>query len=256
MLEAYTLFSGSSGNCILICDENTCILIDAGKSQRAIQTALCSLNKSLDNISAIFLTHEHKDHTHGLEVISKNYKIPVHITYPSYSDLVKEDTCLCRCSQVHDVIYEVRCGSLSIKSFPIPHDSAQNVGYIISNGRETIGIATDMGYVTERIATELSFCQRVIIESNHDIEMVKKGPYPKFLKDRILSNHGHLSNEICAKLCVYLAECGVYQITLAHLSRENNTPSLAYDTSRVALDKADKKEVILKVASPDQIVRA
>ncbi|MBQ7760514.1 MAG: MBL fold metallo-hydrolase [Clostridia bacterium] len=255
MLEAYTLFSGSSGNCIFVSDGDTSILIDAGKSQRAIQTALCSLGRGLDKISAIFLTHEHSDHTCGLEVISKTYGIPVHITYPSYSNLVKADTFLSKCAEVHDVIYQVECGNLTIKSFPIPHDSAQNVGYIISNGESTLGIATDMGYVTERIASELSTCHKVIIESNHDIEMVKKGPYPPYLKERILSKNGHLSNEICAKLCVYLAECGIDQITLAHLSRENNTPDLAFDTSKKALDEAGHN-VILRVAGPNTIVKA
>lgn len=255
MLEAYTLYSGSSGNCIFVRNGSTCILIDAGRSQRAIQTALSSLGADLDSVSAIFLTHEHNDHTKGLDVISKTYKIPVHITYPSYAELVKADTPLCECAQVHDVIYQVECGDLTIKSFPIPHDSAQNVGYIISNGEFTLGIATDMGYVTTKIAEELSKCNKVIIESNHDIEMVKKGPYPKFLKDRILSNHGHLSNEICAKLCVYLAECGIDQITLAHLSRENNTPDLAYTTSKNALEQAGYN-IILRIAGPETIVKA
>ncbi len=255
MLEAYTLFSGSSGNCIFVSDGETSILIDAGKSQRAIKTALCSLGRELASVSAIFLTHEHSDHTSSLEVISKTYGIPVHITYPSYSDLVKEGTFLCKCAQVHDVIYQVKCGNLTIKSFPVPHDSEQNVGYIISNGETTLGIATDMGYVTERIASELSACHKVIIESNHDVTMVKKGPYPPHLKERILSKRGHLSNDICAKLCVYLAECGIDQITLAHLSKENNTPDIAYNTSKKALDEAGHS-VILRIAGPDTIVKA
>ena len=254
MLEAYTLYSGSGGNCIFVSDGETSILIDAGKSQRAIQTALCSLGRGLESVSAIFLTHEHSDHTSGLEVISKCHRIPVYITAPSYANLVKADSCLSRVAQPQDVVYQVECGELKIRSFPIPHDSAQNVGYIITKGEESVGIATDMGYVTERIASELSLCKWVVLESNHDVEMLKKGPYPYSLKQRILSKGGHLSNELCAKLCVHLAECGVEQITLAHLSRENNTPDLAYNTSKKALEETGHN-IILRVAGADTIVK-
>lgn len=257
MLEAYTLYSGSSGNCILVKSKESAILFDAGKSARAIQTALASVNLDISKINAIFVTHEHGDHTGGLEMISKKYRIPVHITAPSYANYVRAGTFLSQVSVVHDVIYGVNIGDLKITSFPIPHDAAQNVGYIIEaeNG-DKMGIATDMGFVTEEIVNNLTGCGTVIVESNHDTKMVRSGPYPAFLKERILSKHGHLSNEECAGLCVHLAKNGTRAITLAHLSRENNTPILAFSTTKDALYKAGLEEVCLRVASPESVVCA
>lgn len=257
MLEAYTLYSGSSGNCILVKSKESAILFDAGKSARAIQTALASVNLDISKISAIFVTHEHGDHTGGLEMISKKYRIPVHITAPSYANYVKAGTFLSQVSVVHDVVYGARAGDLKITSFPIPHDSAQNVGYIIETDKgDKIGIATDIGFVTEDIVKNLTGCQAVIVESNHDIKMVKSGPYPAFLKERILSKQGHLSNEECAELCVHLAKNGTKLITLAHLSRENNTPLLAFTNTKDALNKAGLENICLRVASPESVVCA
>lgn len=256
MIQAYTLFSGSSGNCIYVRDEKTEILIDAGRSCSLIQGALYSLGTCLENISAIFVTHEHSDHIKGLEIISKKFKIPVHMTYPSYAGGVRADSFLAGCTSVHDVVYEVKCGTLCVKSFPIPHDSEQNVGYLIESADEAFGIATDIGHLTNTIVNALIKCQKIIVESNHDIKMLKAGPYPSFLKKRILSSLGHLSNEDCARLCVYLCQNGVKSITLAHLSKENNTPALAFDAVRSALDLNHFENVPLRVAMPENTVCA
>ena len=247
----YTLFSGSSGNCVYVKDKNTEILIDAGKSAGAIEKSLTALNSSLYNIKGIFLTHEHTDHTVGLEIISKKHHIPVHMTSPSYDKCVPVSSFLPSCAKSHEVRYEVKIGSLKISSFEIPHDSMQNVGYIIENEEgEKFGIATDMGHVTEEILLSLSGCRYAVIESNHDINMVKSGPYPYFLKQRILSDNGHLCNEECARLALFLAERGTKAITLAHLSRENNTPDRAFSVTRQALNDGGFPTVELKVASP------
>lgn len=256
MLSVYTLFSGSGGNCIYVKADDTEILIDAGKSCAATEKALNSLGTSLSNIKEIFITHEHSDHTAGLEVISKTYKIPVHITAPSYDKCIKSGTHLERVAMREDIAYEQSNGALSIKSFPVPHDSVQNVGYIISAGEEKLGIATDIGHITATVAESLSLCQRVIVESNHDIKMVENGPYPRFLKERILSNSGHLSNIKCANLCAYLCDKGVKEVTLAHLSRENNLPKLAYETVKSHLTECGFEDCALKVAFADIAVCA
>ena len=250
-MQIYTLFSGSGGNSVYVRDGSTELLIDAGKSAGAIEKSLSALNSSLSNIKAVLLTHEHSDHTAGLEIISKKHRIPVHMTEDSYNRLVTPSTFLFACAEKHEVRYSVKIGSLTVRSFEIPHDSAKNVGYIIeSEDGERFGIATDMGYITEEIQCALSGCVTAIIESNHDIKMLRNGPYPYFLKQRILSSGGHLCNEDCACLAVNLARSGAKSITLAHLSRENNTPDKAFDVTRALLNHCGFSSVELKVASP------
>ena len=230
MITSYTLFSGSSGNSILVKSGKTEILIDAGCSCRAIEQALISVGSSLDSVKSIFITQEHSDHTSALEMISKKRNIPVHITYPSYDALVREKSYLKRSAIRHEIEFEAQIGELNIKSFKIPHDSAQNVGYVITDKESSLGIATDIGHITEEIGYSLKGCEYVILESNHDVDMLNNGFYPAHLKRRILSENGHLSNKNAALLACFLAENGAKKITLAHLSKENNTPSLALET--------------------------
>lgn len=251
MISAYTLFSGSEGNCVYIKNEDTEILIDAGKTCGAIEKALSGFGTSLRNVNAIFITHEHSDHTSGLEVISKKFQIPVYITAPSYDNHVRAGSYLHRFAHRMDVEFTQNIGSLTISSFPVPHDSAQNVGYVIASQDDTFGIATDIGHLTEVIANNLCHCKRVIVESNHDTGMVKSGPYPQNLKDRILSNGGHLSNEKCAEFCAYLCDHGVEEITLSHLSKENNLPKLAYETVKNQLCACGFENIALKIAFAD-----
>lgn len=256
LLQAYTLFSGSSGNCIYIKDERDEILIDAGKSAGAIEKSLSALGSTLRNIKAIFLTHEHSDHTSGLEIISKKYRIPIHITAPSYKRVAYHGSYASQVAHSHEIRYEQRVGALKIKSFEIPHDSLQNVGYIIENDAgQRLGIATDMGEVTDEIKAALCGCKTAIIESNHDKFLVVAGHYPEFLKHRILSDRGHLANEDSALLSVFLAKSGTEKITLAHLSKENNTPEIAFCAHRDALDKSGFLGVEVSVARPLESVK-
>jgi phosphoribosyl 1,2-cyclic phosphodiesterase len=256
MIKSYTLFSGSQGNSCYVSCGNTEILIDAGKSCGAIEKSLNALGTSLSRISAIFITHEHTDHIGGLEIISKKFQIPVYITAPSYSAGVRGGSYLERFAKPQDICFEKSIGELSIRSFPVPHDSAQNVGYVISSRDDTFGISTDIGHLTTVIGENLELCSRVIIESNHDIQMVKDGPYPQHLKDRILSSSGHLSNEKCADFAAYLCDKGVRQITLAHLSRENNMPKIAFEETRSHLNDCGFEHIPVKIAMPDIAVCA
>jgi phosphoribosyl 1,2-cyclic phosphodiesterase len=252
---AYTLFSGSTGNCIYIKNGRDEILVDAGKSAGAIEKSLTALGTTLKNIDAIFVTHEHSDHTSGLEIISKKYHIPIHISAPSYPKVAYQGSFVSQCAKEHESHYEVSVGSLTVSSFEIPHDSAQNLGFVIKSEDDILGIATDIGHVTDEMKERLCGCKTAIIESNHDKFMLVAGKYPEFLKHRILSERGHLANEDSAELCLHLARNGTSSITLAHLSRENNSPMIAHQVTRAHLDKHDFSEVALNVAMPDDIVK-
>lgn len=258
-----SLFSGSKGNCTFLRIGNTRLLIDAGMSCRAIERALCSVGESLSDINAIFITHEHSDHTKALPVLLKKHPVPVHLT----QETAKE---LCRCGfptdcfAVHPPCFEVRVAAdaaspaVTVRSFPIPHDSRCCVGYRFTAEGEgylhIAAIATDMGCVTEDIRSALCGAEAVILESNHDENMLMMGPYPYELKRRILSDHGHLSNACAADFLCELTGTGTKHLLLAHLSPENNTPELAYLTAQAALRRrglSQDEDYTLAVARRD-----
>lgn len=231
MIEVATLFSGSSGNSTLIKSETTAILIDAGRNCKAVCESLSKLQMSIDDISAVFVTHEHSDHISALDVMMRKRAMPIHVTLPSARELCKKKSAA-ECAVIHrDLEYSVKVGDLSVSSFPLPHDSAANVGYIVkSDDGDAAGVATDMGYVTQLCFDQLKHCRQAVLEANHDRQMLKNGPYPHYLKERILSKRGHLSNYDCAQLVLGLCEEGMEKIMLAHLSLDNNTPDKARDT--------------------------
>ena len=244
-----TLFSGSSGNCVYVSGERAEILIDAGKSAKAVCTALESIGGSIKDIDAIFITHEHTDHISALRVLTKKYGIPVHTVVgcakcissacEGHDDLIVE----------HDPVYSVEIGDLCISSFRTSHDSACAVGYkITTEDGHTFGVATDTGIVTKGTGNALTGCEAVVLECNHDPDMLRMGPYPYYLKERIASRFGHLSNGDCARFAAYLAENGTKHFLLAHLSRENNTPDMALKTVRSAIPD---ESIRIGVASPD-----
>ena len=253
---AYTLFSSSKGNAVYIrCAENE-ILIDAGTCAKSIQTALRSIGTDIKNIQAILVTHEHSDHIRGIPVIAKKYHIPVHITDPSaakLSSLLAYPSVLIS----HSPLYELQIGRLHIHSFLTPHDSNMSVGYTVElNIDDTrkirIAIATDIGHISEDIRRELIGCDYVLLESNHDREMLIAGNYPYMLKQRILSPRGHLSNDDCAEMLCELAQSGTRHVLLGHLSEKNNTPVLAYSCCRAKLaQQAGISRFSFDVASPN-----
>ena len=261
-----SLFSGSKGNCTFLRIGNTRLLIDAGMSCRAIERALCSVGECLSDINAIFITHEHSDHTKALPVLLKKHPVPVHLT----QETAKE---LCRsgfptdCFAVHPPCFEVHVAAddsapvIAVRSFAIPHDSRCCVGYRFTAEGEgyshIAAIATDMGCVTEEIRCGLCGAEAVILESNHDENMLMMGPYPYELKRRILSDHGHLSNTCAADFLCELTETGTKHLLLAHLSPENNTPELAYLTAQAALRRqglSQDEDYTLAVARRDSPV--
>lgn len=231
------LYSGSKGNCTYIEINGQKLLIDAGKSAKSLVSALSQISVTPDEIDAIFITHEHSDHISALRTLSHKHKIPIHIMLESakkFQGLCDEALCSCLC--IHDKPdYSVTLGDVTVSAFPTPHDSHASVGYRISSGEINIAYATDIGYVTDKIRDSLTGCKYVVLESNHDTEMLRVGPYPYELKERISSKYGHLSNTECAALAAYLCERGTRGFMLAHLSEENNTPELAYNETYSAL---------------------
>ena len=238
-VSAYMLFSGSSGNSLLISAYGDSILIDAGRSCGAIKKACRDVGVGTDTLRAVFITHEHHDHVSALDVMSRRLRLPVHITYDSLGAMKEKDACGEKDVVVpHPIVYTERVGKMTVTSFPTHHDSAASVGYIvdIEEAGVRIGLCTDTGYVDGDMLSLLSACTHVVLESNHDVEMLTHGPYPFYLKERILSGRGHLSNKDAAAAACSMLECGVRSFTLAHLSRENNTPQLALAAVRSKLD--------------------
>lgn len=248
------LYSGSGGNSTFIRVGDTAVLIDAGKSARALCRALTDIGEDIGNISAIFITHEHTDHVSALEIISKKNAIPIHITSLS-AEKFDERTSPYLTSRMitHSVEFCEEIGELRVSSFRTPHDSRMSVGYRIEffdgEKQSAIGYATDIGYITEEIRQNLLGCEAVVLESNHDVDMLMNGPYPEELKQRVASNHGHLSNCCCADFAIELANSGTGAIMLAHLSKENNEPILALDETVSAVSAMG---VVVEVAHPDE----
>lgn len=252
------LYSGSKGNCTYISAGGANILIDAGKSAKALCLALKNIGVDIDDIDAIFITHEHNDHISALRTLSHKHHIPMHLLLSSaqvFNGLCDERLCDCL-SLYGGNEFETDVKGLHVKAFPTPHDSRGAVGYKLSfkneNGETlSIGYATDTGFVTDKMVENLTGCFAAVIESNHDVRMLTDGPYPYELKQRIRSKHGHLSNIECAELASHLRESGTEHILLAHLSEENNLPTLAYNEvfAAIADDSFD-----LKVANQDSAV--
>lgn len=235
----YTLFSGSSGNCVYIKSGETEILIDAGMSARAIKAALNAIGTDISAIDAIFITHDHIDHVKALDVLMKKYDIPVHMTAETAEVCIHDtESGLARNAVLHTPEFTYDLKNMSILSFRTPHDSAMSVGYIIDTvGGKRIGLATDIGYVSDDMKRLMRGCSAVILEANYDEFMLMNGPYPYNLKKRIQSDRGHLSNAESAGFAVELAAAGVRDIMLAHLSKENNTPELAYGSVYMELSR-------------------
>ena len=230
-MEIRVFASGSSGNCLLLSSGRSHILIDAGISKRRIEQSLALSGLSMREIGGVLITHEHSDHISGLKMLIKYYPVPV---YAPRTVANRLRGCLPEAEPYLHVIpvnepFEI--GDLSVTAFHTPHDTDESVGYRIEGGG-VFALATDMGHVTEEVFDALSGADAVLIESNHDEEMLRYGPYPVYLKRRILSDSGHLSNACCADLARKLALGGTRQIILGHLSRENNSPAIAMSAAR------------------------
>ncbi len=251
MFHFYSLYSGSSGNSLFVETSNTKILIDAGESAKKITEALSHLHVDVSDINAIFVTHEHTDHTKGLATLSKKYQIPVFANQetwnamPSQADKIPEEMKFC-----YTPNQEMKFEDLSILPFSIPHDAANPCGFNIIHNNEKISIATDLGHINKEILSHLEESKFLLLEANYDPNILKCSRYPYQLKRRIDSPIGHLSNEFAGKTICYLADHGLQTAMLGHLSKENNFPELAYKTVVDTLleNHCEENKVSLSVA--------
>ena len=227
--------SGSGGNCLLLSDESTHVLVDAGISMRRIEASLREAGIAMSDITGVLITHEHSDHISGLKMLLKHHHLPVYAPHTVANRMRGMLPDVDGSLNIIEVGSVFELGSLRVRAFHTPHDTDESVGYRFS-GTSSFAIATDMGHVTDEVLDGLRGAETVLIESNHDIDMLSYGPYPVYLKRRILSDRGHLSNKDCAVLARRLAENGTTRIILGHLSKENNTPETALAESRAALD--------------------
>lgn len=250
------LFSGSSGNCTLIGAETGLFMVDAGKSSRSVAAALSLAGEKPEDIAAIFITHEHADHIAGVGVLCRRYGIPVYANAPTWQamePLIGEVPP--KCVRVFESGRDFFIGGVSVLPFCTPHDSAESVGYSFLSGGKKITVMTDIGHMDSRLISCAAGSDILLIEANHDEELVSSCSYPYPVKRRILSDTGHLSNACCGRALCELYSSGVRRAILGHLSRDNNFESLALETVRSELLREDipESEFALAVAHRDRI---
>ena len=237
MTTVHTLASGSSGNALVLSWEGGHILVDAGISCRRVRQSLLSLGLDLPDLDAVCVTHTHGDHISGLQTLVKHTRCPVYATAAAGRDLLR------RVAGLEDRLREAGAsfliGDCAVSAFPTSHDAPGSCGYRFDTPDGGFGLMTDSGVVTAEAEAVLSGVSLAVLEANHDEEAVRSGPYPYFLKKRILGPAGHLRNEDAAAFAVTLAAAGAREIILAHLSQENNTPAMALQAVETALRRAE-----------------
>ncbi len=251
MLHIRNLASGSSGNSTLVWTENARILVDAGLSALQIRRRVESTGFEIGDIDAILISHEHGDHIKGIEILSRRYGIPVYANEGTWLGIGESRHIKKGVENKALLRDEMSFGDMRVETFPVPHDANDPVGFAISNDGDRIVIVTDIGHTTEYLIRSIKGSSAIVIESNHDVEMLKNGPYPDYLKRRILGPEGHLSNEDCGRaLSMSLNDDAT--VMLAHLSENNNTPELAESTVKRYI--GEDRELILTSKEPSRII--
>lgn len=257
-MDILSLRSGSRGNASLVSGGNTKLLVDCGVSGKSVTSALTDVDVYPEDISAIAVTHEHIDHIAGIGVMMRRYHIPVWANAATWtameSQVGKIDKSLVNIFD-NDSSFEI--GEIGVKPFSIPHDAADPVGYSFMCGDEKVAVATDIGELKKDLFEAIRGSKTVLLESNHDVNMLEIGKYPPQLKRRIRGKLGHLSNDDAGRAAEFLVRLGTERIILGHLSEENNYPELARQTVICVLNDAGIKcgrDVLLGVALPQQTV--
>lgn len=248
MLRYTTLISGSSGNISYIENETDAVLLDGGISFKELSRLSDDMGIALDKVRGILLTHEHSDHSKGVGVISRKLKVPIYTTSGTWGKVrfkagkVPEEHI-----QLHHAGDTFNMESLRIETFALSHDALDPCGYMVGSDDRKVAFVTDTGVVEEELCCRLKECAGLVLESNHDMDMLITGPYPYSLIKRIRSDQGHLSNKECRELLLQVVGERTKAVTLAHLSGENNRPSLARTSGEQAL--SHRQDVTLCIAS-------
>ncbi|MDE5670809.1 MAG: MBL fold metallo-hydrolase [Eubacterium sp.] len=242
MAKACQLFSGSSGNSIYIGNNRTGILVDIGVSAKRCEYQLNRIGIAASSLKAIFVTHEHRDHIAGVRVFASKFNIPVFAAPETLEEMRKHDQINSKI-EAYEIDGAADINGIGVESFKNSHDAACCLGYKITmpDGRK-ISVCTDTGYVTDEAKAALSGTDMIFLESNHEISMLENGGYPYHLKRRILSAKGHLSNFAAGEFAKELLQSGTTRFVLSHLSRENNMPEIARQTTISALSELGAKE--------------
>lgn len=255
-----SISSGSSGNCIYAGSDTTSVLVDAGISGARIERGLNAIDMTTKDMDGILVTHEHSDHIKGIGVLARRYGLPIYATKGTI-DYIKGSTSIGKIPTdlLHvicaDMDFEI--GDLRIHPFAISHDAAEPVGFRIMHEEKTCAVATDMGCFNDYTVDNLRNLDVLLLESNHDVRMLEAGRYPYYLKRRILSEHGHLSNETAGQLLGDLLHDNIRHVFLGHLSHENNYEALAYETVSQEVTNGDNpynsKDFNITIAHRDRI---
>ena len=254
MLNCCSLYSGSTGNSFFVQTEDTKLLIDAGVSCKKIEDALASIKVSPKDIDAIFITHEHIDHTKSIGMLSKKYGLPIYTNTDTWQAILNTNN---KISNVDIHFFEndktIEFKDLKIHPFSTPHDAANPCGFNIFKDKKKLSIATDLGHMSDDIIKNLENSSFLMLEANYDSNVLKYSAYPYMLKKRIAGPNGHLENCITGQTIAHLINSGLQNALLIHLSKENNFPELAYKTVVEELQKQNLPEncISLNVAPRD-----
>lgn len=261
-MKLCSIASGSNGNCIYVGTQQTNLLVDAGISAKRIENGLNGIDILPDTLQGILITHEHSDHVAGLGILARKYRIPIYATYETANAI----RCIKNIGEVPEELFHFvkpneafQINDISVEPFSTSHDAANPVCYTLQSGGHKVGIATDLGKYDDYIVSKLEGSELLLVEANHDVNMLMVGSYPYYLKQRILGDFGHLSNDTSADLISKLINQKNQYILLAHLSKENNYEELAYETvcCELSLRGCNSSGLNLSVAhreQPSQIV--
>ena len=241
-MQLYSIASGSSGNCIYAGDDDRGFLVDVGTSLKKVREGLDAQGLSLERLEGVLVTHEHSDHIACLAALLRKHPIPVYAT----ADTIEKIWEKCNMNNISpELFHSIRSGQdftvsdYVIHSFSISHDAADPVCYTLQKDTAKVGIATDMGMYDDNIIENLGDCDAVLLEANHDINLLQVGPYPYALKMRILGDRGHLSNDASARLIKEIVHKGLKTVILGHLSEQNNFPELAFNTVSYEMESCE-----------------
>jgi len=238
-MEFCALASGSSGNCFYVKKGKNAVLIDCGISAKQVVERLSKIGEKPENIKGIFVTHEHTDHIRGIDVFASNYNVPIYATRGTLNN-----SFICRDDRLINHVKNkelIKLNGLMVEAFSKSHDAADPVSYSVEAGGKRISVITDIGFACKNVIDYVSCANSVILESNHDVNMLENGPYPAYLKQRIASEKGHISNYDAALLVLQHGSKKLKNVMLAHLSQNNNTPKVALKSFDLLKERKDLK---------------